>query len=715
MSEQLTLHEKLSHLARNYWWSWQPDAAAIFRSIDPARWSELDHNPVLLLREYTPDKLEDRAHQLSLHSSVNRMYRKWQEYMQSDDTWGDTQATVLGHRPTAYFSAEFGLHESLPVYSGGLGVLAGDHLKSASDLGVPLVGVGLFYDEGYFFQKVDETGWQQEDYIHAKTTDLPMRPAVGTDGKPVKVSVQTRTGTIYATVWRIDVGRVRLFLLNTDIPDNGEEDRTLTARLYSGGTRTRIRQEIVLGVGGLRALTALGIRPGVIHMNEGHSAFAGLEMVRMKMQEDGLPFDQALRETAMMGCFTTHTPVPAGHDRFDSDLINEHIGPLAEQLGLDHRGLLGLGRVDPHNDGESFCMTVLAFKLSRRANAVSSLHGVVSRRMWAPLWPWRAEEEIPIGHVTNGVHVPSWMAAQMRVLYDRVLPLDWYLRTGEPEVWAGFENVTPGELWETHQALKNRLILFVRQRMMRSARRYGADNAEIDRIGSMLDPNALTIGFARRFAPYKRADLVMRDLENFRRVLGDENRPVQVIYAGKAHPRDDLGKEVMRNIIRLTGDTSLLGRVVFVENYDINVCRHLIQGVDVWLNNPRRPLEASGTSGQKVVLNGGLNLSVLDGWWAEGYDGKNGFAIGGGQTHVDYAVQDQRDAQDLVRVLNEEVIPIYFDRDRDDIPQKWVKMMKRAVRTLGWRFNADRMVMDYVKSSYIPAAGGLSCAMPPAV
>lgn len=713
MSERLTLHDKLSAFARNYWWSWQPELSTIFRAIDPARWSELGHNPVLLLREYTPEKLEDRGQQLMLHPSVNRMYLKWQEYMQSDKTWGDTHATVLGHRPVAYFSAEFGLHESLPVYSGGLGVLAGDHLKSASDLGVPLIGVGLFYDEGYFSQRVDKDGWQQEDYVESKTSNLPMRPAVDRDGKPVKVSVQTRSGSIYATVWRIDVGRVPLFLLNTDVPDNSEEDRTLTARLYSGGTRTRIRQEIVLGIGGLRAMTALGIRPGVIHMNEGHSAFAGLEMVRMKMEEEGIPFDEALRDTAMMGCFTTHTPVPAGHDRFDTGLIEEHVGPLGDQLGLDRNGLMGLGRVDPHNEDESFCMTVLAFKLSRRANAVSNLHGVVSRRMWAPLWPWRSEEEIPIGHVTNGVHVPSWLAAQMRGLYDRMLPLDWYLRTGEPEVWAGFENVTPGELWETHTFLKNRLVMFVRERLMRQARFYGADHAEIDRIGSLFDPGALTIGFARRFAPYKRADLVMRDLENFRRVLNNADRPVQVIYAGKAHPRDDLGKEVMQNIIRMTGDDSLAGKVVFVENYDINVARHLVQGVDVWLNNPRRPLEASGTSGQKVVLNGGLNLSVLDGWWCEGYDGKNGFAIGGGQTHVDAAIQDQRDAEDLVRVLNHEVIPLYFDRDHNDIPQAWVKRMKRSVRTLGWRFNADRMVMDYVQNCYVPAAGGLSCAMPP--
>ena len=711
---ELSVHEKLSQISRNLWWSWQPDLQQLFRAIDPARWSALDHNPVLLLKEYPPAKLEDRVRELVLHSSVNRFYRMWQEYMKGDDSWGDTHTTLLGGSPVAYFSAEFGLHESLPIYSGGLGVLAGDHLKSASDLGVPLVGVGLFYDEGYFAQRIDRDGWQQEEYIDLKTADLPMRPAVGTDGNQVKIRVDTRRGAIHATVWRVDVGRIRLFLLNTDIPENSQEDRTLTARLYSGDSRQRIRQEIVLGIGGVRALAALGIRPGVIHMNEGHSAFAGLEMVRMKMEDYGLPFDQALRDTAMMGAFTTHTPVAAGHDRFGWDLIDEHVGPLGDALGLDAGGLMGLGRVDPNNTGEPFTMTVLAFKLSRRANAVSSLHGVVSRRMWASLWPWRAEEEIPIGHITNGVHVPSWLASQMRVLYDRMLPLKWYLRTGEAEVWSGFENVTPGELWETHQALKNRLINFIRNRLKAQARRYDAGADRIEALSGVLDPNALTIGFARRFAPYKRADMVMRDLDRFRSIIKSADRPVQMIYAGKAHPRDEYGKGILQNIIKLTDDADFTGKIVFVEDYDINVCRHMIQGVDVWLNNPRRPLEASGTSGQKVVLNGGLNCSVLDGWWVEGYDGHNGFAIGGGQTHTNPDIQDQRDAEDLMRVLTEQVIPLYYNRDRDDLPQQWIKMMKRSVRTLGWRFTADRMVMDYVENCYIPAAGGLSCAMPPA-
>ncbi len=710
MSQQ-TIHDKLTELAGNLWWSWQPEVTQIFREIDPPLWSELAHNPVLLLQEYPPEKLEARAREVVLHSRINWAYRRWQEYMASHQTWGDVHAGVLGHRPAAYFSAEFGVHESLRIYSGGLGVLAGDHLKSASDLGIPLVAVGLFYHEGYFSQLVDKNGWQQESYTKVNPVTLPLREAVAADGSPVVISVDTRNGRIYARVWRLDVGRVPLYLLDTNIDKNSEEDRTLTARLYGGDQRTRIRQELLLGVGGVRALTALGIQPRVVHMNEGHSAFAPLEIIRLRMKRDGLSFDDALRETAASGVFTTHTPVPAGHDRFDGGLIDEHIGPLGDELGLDHPGLMGLGRVDPQNPNESFCMTVLAFKTSRRANAVSSLHGVVSRRMWRSLWPWRSEEEIPIGHITNGVHVPTWLAAQMRVLYDRVLPERWYLRTGEARMWAGIEQLSPGELWETHQSLKSRLIVYARRRLTLQAERYKQSAKEIDRLQSFLDPRLLTIGFARRFAPYKRADLIMRDMDVLRRIISDEDRPVQFIFAGKAHPADDHGKAILQRIFQMSQEEEFKGRVIFLEDYDINLGRHLVQGVDVWLNNPRRPLEASGTSGQKVVLNGGLNLSILDGWWAEAFDGQNGFAIGNGDIHANQEIQDARDGDDLIKVLSEEVVPLYYDRDLDDTPQEWIRRMKRSVRTLGWRFNADRMVMDYVRETYIPAAGSLSCAM----
>jgi starch phosphorylase len=683
----------------------------LFRDIDPVRWSQLDHNPVLLLREYPPELLEKRAREIVLHTRINWAYRRWQEYMQSTETWGATHAGVLGQRPTAYFSAEFGIHESLPIYSGGLGVLAGDHLKSASDLGIPLVAIGLFYGEGYFQQYIDADGWQQESYTDSNVQDLPIKAALDKTGKPVLIAVDTRSGQIHARVWQASIGRVPLYLLDTNVPENKAEDRQLTARLYGGDHRTRIRQEIMLGIGGVRALAAMGIQPGVIHMNEGHSAFAGLEVIRARIKEDEISFDEALRETAASCVFTTHTPVPAGHDRFSPDLIEEHVGPLRDELRLSHEALMGLGRVEPQNPHESFCMTVLAFKLSRRANAVSSLHGVVSRRMWANLWPWRSEEEIPIGHITNGVHVSSWLAGQMRLLYDRVLPMNWFLRTGEPEVWAGFEQVSAGELWETHQSLKNRLINYARTRLVNDAKRRNESDATIEALSNALDPQYLTIGFARRFAPYKRADLLTQDLDLLEQLVNDPKHPIQLVFSGKAHPADDPGKRILQKIVKVTQQKRFQGRVVFLENYDINRARHLVQGVDVWLNNPRRPLEASGTSGQKVVLNGGLNCSILDGWWAEAFDGSNGFAIGTGRTHVDQEVQDRRDARALIEVLKNEVIPLYYERDLDDLPQRWIKRMKRAVRTLGWRFNADRMVMDYVKFCYVPAAGGLSVDM----
>lgn len=709
MKKMMNIHEKLTEMTKNFWWSWQPEVTNLFRQIDPILWTKSGHNPFVLLKEYPPEKLEEIAREKTLHSTLNVSYRRWQDYMASDDTWGDTMAGLLGQRPVAYFSAEFGIHESLKIYSGGLGILSGDHLKSASDLGVPLIGIGLFYSEGYFSQQINKDGWQEEYYTDVDTEMLPVQLAKDKDGKKIQISVDTRSGKIYAQVWHVQVGRVDLYLLDTNVDENNEEDRRLTARLYGGDQRTRIRQELVLGIGGARALNKLGIQPSVIHMNEGHSAFAPLELIRCHMHEDGYSFEDALRETASMGVFTTHTPVPAGHDRFDHNLIDEHIGPMAGELGLSTEALMGLGRVDPQNHGESFCMTVLAFKLSRLANAVSNLHGVVSRKMWATLWPWCSEEEIPIGHITNGVHVPTWLAPQMRVFYDRVLPTDWDLRSGEPEVWSGFDKVDNGALWETHQVLKNRLIDYSRKRLARHAERRGESKDKIEQYHNVLDPQVLTIGFARRFAPYKRADLVFKDLELFRKIIMDSDRPVQFIYAGKAHPADENGKSIIQRIYKLTKEKEFEGKIVLLENYDINVGRHLVQGVDVWLNNPRRPLEASGTSGQKVVLNGGLNCSILDGWWAEAFDGYNGFAIGTGRTHVDPAVQDQRDTDDLYDVLLNQVIPLYYDRDQHDMPLKWIYRMKRAVRTLGWRFNADRMVMDYVSEAYIRAAGGVSC------
>ena len=699
--------ERLWALARNLWWSWDHDSAGLFREIDPLRWSQLNHSPVALLNEYPLEKLEARAGELALHGRINYAYRRLREYEEAERTWGARHAGVLRPRPVAYFSAEFGVHESLPVYSGGLGVLAGDHIKSASDLGIPLVGVGLFYGQGYFRQRLDRDGWQREEYLEIDVNHLAMETAIGVNGRPVVVQVDTRHGPIYAKVWRVKVGRCDLFLLDSDVDGNAPEDRDMTSRLYGGDGRVRVHQEILLGVGGLRALKALGITPGVLHLNEGHSGFAVLEAVRQRMVEEGISFDKAMPRVAREVVFTTHTPVPAGHDRFDADLVEEHLGPLRESLGLSKENFMALGREHTDSD-ERFCMTVLGLKLSRRANAVSSLHGEVSRAMWTGLSPGKTEDTVPIGHITNGVHVPSWLAPQMFRLYDRHLGTGWQLHSSEAKIWEGIDDVDDGELWETHCNLKSGMIQFVRRRAVKQAGRRDEPREVLQRLERVLSPDALTIGFARRFATYKRANLILADMEKLASMVNDPKRPVQFVFAGKAHPLDEPGKRVLQQIAQLMRDPQFSDKFVFVEDYDINVGRHFVQGVDVWLNNPRRPLEASGTSGQKVVLNGGLNLSVLDGWWAEAYDGLNGFAIGHGRTHSDMNVHDARDGEDLMRVLREEVIPLYYQRDRDGLPRGWIKRMKRTIRTLGWRFNADRMVMDYTLRCYVPAAGGTS-------
>jgi starch phosphorylase len=700
--------ERLWSLARNIWWSWDQDSISLFRDLNPTRWRQLNQNPISLLNEIPLGELERRATELALHSRINYCYRRQQEYLNADRTWGAAHAGVLRPRPVAYFSAEFGLHESLPIYSGGLGVLAGDHIKSASDLDIPLIGIGLFYGQGYFLQRLDQSGWQQEEYLETDVNQLPMQPAIGRNGEPVVVKIETRGGSIRAKVWRLKVGRCDLLLLDSNVEGNAPEDRELTSRLYGGDGRTRIRQELLLGVGGFRALTAMGISPGVLHLNEGHSGFAVFEAIRHRMLEEGLDFNAAASQIPREVIFTTHTPVPAGHDRFNADLIEEHLGPLREELGISEENLMGFGREYPTDNGEQFCLTVLGLKLSRRANAVSSLHSEVTRAMWKCLYPGKPEDAVPIGHITNGVHVPSWLAPQMCRLYDRHLGVGWQRNSGAARTWEEIENVDDGELWETHLSLKSQLIDFARRRAREQAERRGEPLKTLQKLDKVLSPDALTIGFARRFATYKRANLILADMKRLASMVNDPKRPVQFLFAGKAHPHDEPGKTVLQQIAEMMRDPEFADKFAFIEDYDINVGRFLVQGVDVWLNNPRRPLEASGTSGQKVVLNGGLNLSVLDGWWAEAYDGLNGFAIGVGRTHSNFDVHDSRDGEDLYRVLRDEVIPLYYSRDRDGLPRGWIKRMKRTIRTLGWRFNADRMVMDYVEKCYIPAAGGTS-------
>jgi starch phosphorylase len=502
-----------------------------------------------------------------------------------------------------------------------------------------------------------------------------------------------------------------LILLDSSVPENNESDRSLTARLYGGDARVRIRQELLLGIGGVKALQALGIHPSVLHLNEGHSAFAGLEMIRAEMEETGAPFGEVMRNVAQMTVFTTHTPVAAGHDRFHAGLVDEHLGIVRESLHLSYDDFLGLGRVYPADPNEPFCMTVLALKLSRHANGVSALHGTVSRRMWQPLYPNKSEEEVPIGHITNGVHVSTWVAPQMHLLFDRHLGTDWVKKQRDPATWDAIRTVEDAELWETQQVLKARLISFVRRRLEVQAKRREEGEAAVEKARKALDLNAMTIGFARRFATYKRAGLVLRDVARMAEVMTASDRPIQIIFAGKAHPEDRLGKELIQGIVHLTRRPEFEGRVVFVEDYDMNVARQLVQGVDVWLNNPRRPQEASGTSGEKALLSGALNCSILDGWWAEAYDGTNGFAIGRGQTHAVPSIQDDRDHAALIETLLNEIVPLYYSRDSTGLPRHWVARQKNALRTLAWRFNAERMVMDYVTHCYLPAASSASCRM----
>jgi starch phosphorylase len=706
------LVDKLWELSRNLWWTWQPNVINLFRQLDPALWRQLDHNPVEFLKRISPEQIDRQAAEMALESRIDYAARRLSEYLKNTDSWGSVYGGLFQPRPVAYFSAEFGLHESLPIYSGGLGVLAGDHLKSASDLGLPLVGVGLLYDQGYFHQTLDISGWQQEHYTNANPEIMPLQKVKGPGDKPLDIALETNAGVLHAQVWRVEVGRTTLLLLDSNVPENSESDRTLMARLYGGDARNRIRQELLLGVGGIRLLHALNINPSVLHLNEGHSAFAVLEMIRARMEVSAIPFGEAMRDVAAMTVFTTHTPVAAGHDRFPAPLVEEHLGKLREALHLTYDDFMGLGRVYPADLNEPFTMTVLALKMSRHANGVSALHGQVSRRMWQPLFPNRTEDEVPIGHITNGVHLQSWVAPQMHQIYDRHLGVDWPKRMRHAETWSGIQTVEDAELWETQQVLKAGLIDFVRRRLAMQAEHRGEGAAAVEKARQALDLEVLTIGFARRFATYKRSGLILGDVERLTQLINAHDGAIQIIFAGKAHPEDHMGKELIQNIIRLTRQDRFAHRIVFVEDYDMNVARQLVQGVDVWLNNPRRPQEASGTSGQKALLNGALNCSVLDGWWAEAYNGSNGFAIGNGQTHAVVSVQDERDHKVLMETLIQQVVPLYYKRDSSGLPRGWIARQKNALRSLAWKFNADRMVMDYVQHSYLPAAGGLPCCMP---
>jgi starch phosphorylase len=707
----MNIADRLRELSKNLYWAWHPEFIRVFRDIQPELWREVNHNPVEFLQRLDEEAVEDKYRDPRMGNRLTHAFRTLQSYLEASEVWGVWHAGPLRAYPVAYLSAEFGLHESLPIYSGGLGVLAGDHLKAASDLGIPMVGVGLAYAYGYFDQSLDAGGWQQEHYFSSNEAILPLELIRNPYGQPVRIAVQTESYGIWVGLWQVRVGRNLLLLLDTNVEGNSDEDRALTSRLYGGDRRTRIRQELILGVGGMLALQQMGVRPSVIHLNEGHSAFAILELARMLMERDGQTFDNVRELATGMTVFTTHTAVPAGHDVFEPDLVEQTLAPLRRQLGLSQQQLLALGRVDPANDAEHFSMTVLGFRMSRHRNAVSALHARITKAIWHNFWPGIPQHQIPINFITNGVHVDTWLAEPMADLFNKHLGPNWREGMDDPRIWAGVEEMDDLELWEKDQELRAHLVEYADRSIQRQERARGGEAFSDYAQQARLDPNALTIGIARRFAAYKRMDLLFRDPARLDRLVNDPHRKVQFIYAGKAHPQDERGKHLIQTVFRFTRDPRFIGKVVFVENYDINVARHLVQGVDAWLNVPRRPLEASGTSGQKVAVNGGLNISTLDGWWAQAYDGFNGFAIGHGSEHSNLEHQDHVDIQALYNVLENEVVPLFYDRDQDGVPHGWIARQKHALRTLIWRFSARRMVVDYTLGCYLPAAGGLTSSL----
>jgi starch phosphorylase len=720
--EELTkLIADLNRLAHNLWWTWNQGAQEIFLDLSPRCWQNLYHNAVAVLHEVSDYELRVRLQDQEFAQRVRRVLQDFDAYLSDKETWGRQNAPELNRNPVAYFSAEFGFHETLPIAAGGLGILAGDHAKSASDLDIGFIGISLFYREGYFQQQINQDNWQVEYYTLLIPQNLPLEPVLDPKGQPLVCAVEIELTDVYFQVWRVNIGRNPVYLLDADRPENPPHLRDLTRRVYGGDNTMRIMQEVLLGVGGVRLLRALGVQPSVFHMNEGHAAFLTLELVREKLAA-GLPMAEALAKTKAQCIFTTHTPVEAGHDRFNRDLMGYALRKMAAQLKLSLDALMGLGRIDPKNDAESFCMTVLGLKLSRAANGVSELHGQVSRQMWHALWPDKPVDQVPIGHITNGIHLTGWMKGPVRKYWQRKLssanPVA-ELKVGSEtttfwksspatalekelnstEFWqkmADPDYISDEELWALRYKLRRELIEFARRRL--GLRQSQSDFIAYDQL---LDPDALTIGFARRFATYKRAPLIFDQFENMVKLISDRRRPVQFIFAGKAHPRDDDGKRYIQRIVHLSKFSELKGRLVFIENYDVHVARQMVSGCDVWLNNPRRPLEASGTSGQKAGCHGCLNLSIMDGWWREGYDGTNGFAIGPDSHPASIEDQDKQDSANLYQALTEQVLPAFYNRDDRGIPRQWLQMVRRAMVTLVPQYNTWRMVQEYTKKYYL--------------
>lgn len=696
----------LQKLAYNLRWAWNHEAIELFRRLDRQLWEQSGHNPVQMLANISQERLKETANDEAFLAQLERVSRGDYTYMNSTTTWlhkNHPDETAKGVR-IAYFSMEFGLNEALPVYSGGLGVLAGDHMKSSSDLDLPLVGMGLLYQQGYFRQALNGDAWQQERYPENDFYHMPLQMVHTTSGEPLIISVDFPGRTVYAQVWKVQVGRVPLYLLDTNIAPNSTVDQNITDQLYGGNVEMRLQQELILGIGGMRALHAMGVKPTLCHMNEGHSAFLSLERTRMLMQEQALDFSVAQEACAAGNLFTTHTPVPAGFDVFDADMLRHYFSSYIEKLGISFDDFLGMGRVNPHDNNEKFNMAILALHNSRHCNGVSALHGEVTRKMLRSLFPDFPLEEIPVKHVTNGIHVRSYISQEMSALLDFYLGWRWSPDIADKQMWSKIEEIPDEELWRVREFRRERLVHFVRNRLKKQYEQVGKSDLDIRMAQTVLNPEILTIGFARRFATYKRATLFMRDQERLIRLLNDENRPVQILLAGKAHPRDNGGKELIQEIVRFAQRDEVRNRIVFIEDYDIAVARHLVQGVDLWLNTPRRPMEASGTSGMKVLANGGLNLSIPDGWWAEGYDPRAGWAIGRGEEYGDPDFQDHTEAEVLYELLEREIIPLFYDRGKSGVPRGWVSRIKSSMRLLCPVFNTHRMVAEYAETYYFPAS-----------
>jgi glycogen phosphorylase len=707
--------EPLREMVLNLWWTWQPDARKLFRHLDPELWDRTNHNPLRMLQLCRQARLTEVAGDDDFLREMNRTYAKFGAYLQRQDTYGKLRKEspfAPKTAPIAYFSAEFGFHESFPNYSGGLGILSGDHCKSASDLDLPFIAFTLLYRHGYFRQQIDKDGVQQSVQLNQNFSHLPLHDAVDRNGKPLYVSVDLLGRSVRVKVHKLYVGRITLYLLDTDIPENSEEDRLITAQLYGGDLEMRMKQEIVLGIGGVHALHAKGITPAVFHMNEGHSAFLSLELIRRQVAENRLDFYGALQVVAAGNIFTTHTPVPAGNDAFPLEMMRKYFGSYPAQAGISFEKFVSLGQpgsiMDDHSHShEPFSMTILALRTSRHANGVSELHGRVSQNLWKEVWKGVPEREVPITSITNGIHTRTWTAPEFAALYDKYLP-GWEENLTDIEFWRRVMDVPDEQLWNTHLQLKQRLIDFVRERVRSQRARLGESPEKIRAASQLLNPEYLTIGFARRFATYKRATLLFKDPERLHKLLNNTERPVQFVFAGKAHPKDEPGKQFIQKVYQFTRMPEFENKIVFVEDYDHYVGRRLTQGVDLWLNNPRRPLEASGTSGMKLPPNGGLNFSVLDGWWCEAHTGKNGWAIGAEipetVVQIDQQFEDEVDVASLFHVLDTQIVPLFYAKPDGRLPLAWIQLMRESIRTITPRFSTDRMVMEYNERLYEPAA-----------